>query len=45
MKLFASYKLAFLSVTILLLLVTSCATKRDCQGNKKHYNREGGFWM
>ena len=29
---------------VVTTLVTSCG-KRDCQGARKHYNREGGFWM
>jgi hypothetical protein len=35
----------FFSVIFLVILVASCGTKRDCQGNKKTYNKEAGFWM
>ncbi len=32
-------------VATLLFVLTSCAaTKRDCQGNK-HYKQKGGFYM
>jgi hypothetical protein len=33
------------AVIALVIVVSSCGTKRDCQGRKKSYNKEGGFWM
>ncbi len=38
-------------VIIIIGLMASCASNRkcggrkDCQGNKKTYNKAGGFWM
>jgi hypothetical protein len=28
-----------------IIALSSCGTKRDCWGNKKTYNKQGGFWM
>ncbi|MEO6611545.1 MAG: hypothetical protein ABIT05_01925 [Chitinophagaceae bacterium] len=30
--------------TVMFLLTSCAATKRDCQGNK-HYKQKGGFYM
>jgi hypothetical protein len=41
-----SKKVFFLiAIVASVILVSSCATKKDCWGNKKKYNKEGGFWM
>jgi hypothetical protein len=33
------------AIAILAISISSCGTKRDCWGNKKTYNKQGGFWM
>jgi hypothetical protein len=37
--------LLLVTIVSIVFLVSSCATKRDCGGRKKTYNKEGGFWM
>lgn len=38
------FLLCLSAIAVVMMLLTSCAAKRDCQG-VKHYKQKGGFYM